>query len=261
MSAYYLTGFFLLLLLVAGYMFLSHSLEKRRVRRQRLVTALRARRNSFKDLATGFPAGFLPKDLTSFLYRTLAETCEQLALLEPKDQQHQEQAAFYNSQLSAAQALDSNQRTRLDNPQLIKEARHLLQELHKFIGLQIKGGQVTQIQAGVYLDQINRLVLQMGVDSHIFNARQAQQAGKNRLAIHHYSLARKLLKGESSGQHFEKQIGQLDAVILKLEEKARAAGEIAAAVPEAKDEQEGMNKEWESFNKESQEWKKKQIYD
>ncbi len=261
MSAYYLTGFFLLLLLVAGYMFLSHSLEKRRVRRQRLITALKARRNSFKDLTTGFPTGFLPKDLSNFLYRSLMETCEQLALLEPQDPQYHEQATFYNSQIAANQQVDATQRIRLDNPQQIREARHLLQELHKFIDIQIKASQISQVQAGVYLDQINRLVLQMGVDSHVFNARQAQQAGKNRLAIHHYNLARKLLKTENSSQNFEKQISQLDAVILKLEEKAREVGELASPSSEEQGDQAGVNKEWEAFDKEGKDWKKKQIYD
>lgn len=260
MSVYYLTGFFLLLLLVAGYMFLSHSLEKRRIRRQRLITALKARRNSFRDLATGFPAGFLPKDLSAFLYKSLIDACEQLAILEPKELQHLEQASFYNTQLNSLQIPEAGTRPRLDNPQQLKEARHLLQELHKFILQQTKLQQITQVQASVYMDQIKRLVLQMSVDGHVFNARQAQQAGKNRLAIHYYSLARKLLASENAGQNFEKQIAQLDAVIAKLEEKALAAGELAK-VEEDENSQAEVNKEWETFNKENEDWKKKQIYD
>ena len=71
---------FLLLILMAGYLFLAHSIEKRRAQRQRLITALRARRNSFRDLTTGFPAGFLSTDLMALLYRALVDCCEQLCV-------------------------------------------------------------------------------------------------------------------------------------------------------------------------------------
>jgi len=262
MSVYYLTGFFLLLLLVAGYMFLTHSLERRRIRRQRLLTALKARRNTFKDLATGFPKGFLSKDLTGFLYRSLIDACEQLVLLEPQNGQYVEEITLYNAQLSAnATSGDDTGRVRIENPGQLKEARTLLQELHKFILQQAKMGLVNPVQAAAYEDQIKRLILQLSVDSHILGARKAQQMGKTRLAIHYFGLARKLLIGEGAGKNFEKQIGQLDGVITKLEEKARAAGELPNEHQPDENDQSGVQKEWDAFNQESESWKKKQIYD
>lgn len=261
MPIQYFAIFFLVLLLIAGYLFLSHSIQQRKIRRQRLVTALRARRNSFIDLATGFPKGFLPQDLSNFLYRSLIDTCEQLSRVEPDDPQHMEQMAFYTAQLNAQQTNEHLPRVRLDNPEQIKEARQLLQELYKFIQQQVALNVVNSIQGEAYTDQIKRLVMQMTVDHHIFNARQSQQIGKIRLAIHYYNLARKLLLSENSSHLFDKQISQLDSVVKALEEKAKAdTSTHSADLDSAQSPQEG-NKEWDKFTEQKADWKKKNLYD
>jgi hypothetical protein len=266
MSAYVIAIIFLALILLAGYLFLSHSIEKRRVQRQRLITALRARRNSFRDLATGFPAGFLSHDLIALLYRALIDCCEQLSRLEPKDPTHAEQLSLYTNLLATQKDNSQQARVRLDNPQQIKEALSLLHELHKFVMQQSALHQINQVQTEVYLDQINRLVLQMSVDGHVFNARQAQQVGKVRLAVHYYTLARKALAAENNGHGFDKQIAQLDSIIAKLQEKADVAPEgvettAAAQAKPAATADGSSSKEWKQFNEENEKWKKKQIYD
>lgn len=266
MSAYVIAAVFLLLILLAGYLFLSHSIEKRRAQRQRLITALRARRNSFRDLATGFPTGFLSNDLTGLLYRAMIDCCEQLSRLEPKDPTHAEQLSLYSNLLAAQKDNQSAQgRVRLDNPQQIKEAHHLLQELYKFVMQQSAMQLINQVQTDAYTDQINRLVLQISVDGHAFNARQAQQVGKTRLAIHHYGLARKALAAENASRGFDKQIAQLDAVIAKLQEKADATPETTntenPTTATQANSADSSNKEWKHFDEENAKWKKKQIYD
>lgn len=245
-------------------MFLSHSIEKRRIRHQRLVTALRARKNSFKELASAFPKGFLTNDLTAYLNKALIDICEQLVRLEPKDPQHAEQLAFYNSQLNNLSTSEHQARVKIENPQQIKEARLLLQELLKFVGQQVQAKQLSAIHGQVYADQIKRLVLQMTVDNHSFSAKQAQQAGKPRLAIHHFNLAKKLLLAENASHLFDKQITQLDAIIQRLEASLGATTNAEtesnpAGTPPITDT--NTNKEWDEFNKENEDWKKKQIYD
>lgn len=266
MSAYVIAVAFLLLILLAGYLFLSHSIEKKRVRRQRLITALRARRNSFRDLATGFPTGFLSSDLTSLLYRSLIDCCEQLSRLEPKDQTHTEQLNLYTNLLSTQKETAQAARVRLDNPKQIKEAQSLLQELHKFVMQQSASKQINQVQTEAYVDQINRLVLQISVDGHIFNARQSQQIGKVKLAVHYYSLARKALSADNAANSFSKQIAQLDAVIAKLQEKAELPPTETTPDSEGSDKPAATtdgsaSKEWKHFDEENDKWKKKQIYD
>jgi hypothetical protein len=266
MSAYVIAIVFLLLILVAGYLFLSHSIEKKRVRRQRLITALRARRNSFRDLATGFPTGFLSGDLTSLLYRSLIDCCEQLSRLEPKDQTHTEQLNLYTNLLSTQKDSTQAARVRLDNPKQIKEAQGLLQELHKFVMQQSASKQINQVQTEAYVDQINRLVLQISVDGHIFNARQSQQIGKVKLAVHYYTLAHKALSAGNTANSFSKQIAQLDAIIAKLQEKAEltpaeTTPDSATANKPATTTDDSASKEWKHFDEENDKWKKKQIYD
>lgn len=266
MSAYLIPAIFLVLIVVAGYLFLSHSIEKRRIQRQRMITALRARRNSFRDLATGFPAGFLSNDLTGLLYRALIDCCEQLTRLEPSDKTHAEQLTLYTNLLSSLKENTQQARVRLDNPQQIKEAHGLLQELYKFVMQQSALKQINQVQTDAYTDQINRMLLQMSVDGHVFNARQAQQAGKIKLAIHFYQLGRKALAAENASHTFDKQIAQLDSVMVKLQEKLDSAGAEKTATPTegqaaTKSAAPDASKEWKQFDEENAKWKKKQIYD
>ncbi len=266
MSAYIIAAIFLLLVALAGYLFLSHSIEKRRIQRQRLITALRARRNSFRDLATGFPTGFLSNDLTALLYRALIDCAEQLSHLEPNDPTHAEQLTLYTNLLSSLKDNTQQTRVRLDNPQQIKEAHSLLQELYKFVMQQFALKKINQVQTDAYTDQINRMLLQMAVDGHVFNARQAQQAGKIKLAIHFYQLGRKALAAENSSHTFDKQIAQLDAMIAKLNEKTTASASDTAVTPDEssstpKASTPDTTKEWKQFDEENAKWKKKQIYD
>ena len=263
MSAYVIATIFLLLILLAGYLFLSRSIEKRRIRRQRLITALRARRNSFRDLATSFPAGFLSGDLSALLYRALIDCNEQLSRLEPKDPSYTEQLNLYTNLLATQKDSAQQARVRLDNPQQIKEAQGLLQELHKFVMQQSAAKLINQVQTDAYVDQINRLVLQISVDGYVFNARQSQQLGKVRLAMHYYTLARKALAAENGGDSFGKQIAQLDAVIAKLQEKANAIPDDTETAPDATPAADDAtaSKEWKQFEEENDKWKKKQIYD
>lgn len=266
MSAYLIPAIFLVLIVIAGYLFLSHSIEKRRIQRQRVITALRARRNSFRDLATGFPTGFLSNDLIALLYRALIDSCEQLTRLEPSDNTHAEQLALYTNLLSSLKENAQQARVRLDNPQQIKEAHGLLQELYKFVMQQSALKQINQVQTDAYTDQINRMLLQMTVDGHVFNARQAQQVGKVKLAIHFYQLGRKALAAENASHTFDKQITQLDSVIAKLQEKLdNVTGEKVATEEEGKETSKtpaaDTNKEWKQFDEENAKWKKKQIYD
>lgn len=257
----YIAAFVLLLVIaLAGYSFLSHSIEKRRIRHQRLVTALRARRNTFRDLVTGFPGGFLSNDLMALLYRSLIDCCDQLSRLEPKDKTHTDQLAHYTEQLNGLKDQSQQPRVRLENPQQIREARHLLQELLKHVVQQGQLKQLNAVQTAAYVDQIKRLALQTSVDAHIANAKQAQATGKIRLAIHHYGLARKTLLTENISRAYDKQIEQLENLVKKLEEKA---AELAAGNKDKNALESSLpNKEWDNLKPiKKDEWKLKQDYD
>jgi hypothetical protein len=260
----YIYGVALVLLLViafAGYSFLNHSIEKRRIRKQRIVTALRARRSVFRDLATGFPIGFLSKDLMALLYRSIIDCCDQLTRIEPEDSSHQDQLAHYTTQLNELHNQEPSARVRLENPQHIREARQLLQELLKFVVQQSAQKLLNPVQAEAYTDQIKRLMMQITVDGHIFNAKQSQAVGKIRLAIHHYGLAKKTMASENLSHSFDKQIAQLDLLIKKLEEKAAALpGNTETG---STSQQPLANKEWDKLKpaEKKQDWQIKNLYE
>jgi len=81
-----------------------------------------------------------------------------------------------------------------------------------------------------------------------------------RLAIHYFSLAKKLLTAENASRAYDKQIAQLDAITSKLEEKAQIHGEPEVAV-QTPTTGEPAAKEWDNFTTPEDAWKKKQIYD
>lgn len=264
MSIYIVSGIIALLILLVGYAFIAHALEKRRVQRLRLLNALKGRERNFKYMITGLPANFLPAELSSLIYRALIETCEQLAKLEPKEPYHRADASQYTAQMSTLNQAPGTPRVRLENPTQIKEVREQLQELFRFVAQQEHQQQINKVQAAAYGDQIKRLALQISVDNYVMQARLAQQQSKRRLAVHFYSLARKQLSGANANHNYDKQIAQLQTIITKLEEAPEAQSEQSeqskSTAKITNKEQGPISKEWEQFGEED-EWKKKQVYD
>lgn len=260
MSIYIVSGIVILLITLVSYAFISHALEKRRVQRQRLLAALRIRERNFKYMVTGLPPHFLTHDLHTLAYRTLIETCEQLAKLDPREPTHQADVNIYSAQLNSLKQAPYKQRARLENPAQIKEVRQHLQELYRLVAQQEARKLINEVQAAAYGDQIKRLVLQISVDGYVIQAKQAQQMGKPRLAIHFFMLARKLFTSENANHSYDKQIAQLEAAINKLEETATTKGlKDETIVASERRDASAINKEWEQFG--DDEWKKKQLYD
>jgi len=249
-----------LLSALACYAFISQSIEKKRVQKQRILMTLKTKHRNLAHLINGFPPNFLTADLLSLIYRALIDTSEQLSKIEPKEQRHLDDITLFTNQLNSLPKNNVAQRPRIDNPQQMKDIRQHLQELQHFLVQQETLKVINKIQFGAYTDQAKRLSLQMSVDAYLYHGKQAQQNGKLRLAIHFFTLAKKLLTAENATRAYDKQIAQLDGVIGKLEEKAQATGEItdpaqnsAASTP--------ASKEWENFSPPDEDWKKKPIYD
>lgn len=257
MSIYIVASILALIIALASYIFISQSIEKKRVQRQRVHMALQTKRRNFVHMINGFPPGFLTSDLLSLIYRALIDSCEQLRLLDPKDQQHQDDVTLFTNQMAALPKSAPAQRVRFDNPQQMKDVRQNLQELQRFVVQQESARIINKVQADSYIDQIKRVNLQMGVDSYIYLAKQAQQIGKLKLALHYFGLAKKLLVSENASRAYDKQISQLDLLICKLEEQAQVQKE-----PETGEQDPAASeKEWESFATPEDSWKKKQMYD
>jgi hypothetical protein len=259
MSIFIVVIIVVLLIALAAYAFISQAIEKKRVQKQRILMALKTKQRNFVHLINGFPPNFLTADLLGLVYRALIETCEQLSKVEPKAQRHLDDITLYTNQLDALPKNNTPQRPKIENPQVMKEIRQHLQELQHLVVQQEAGKIINKAQSGAYIDQIKRLALQMSVDAHLYQGKQAQQAGKLRLAIHFFTLAKKMLTSENASLTYDKQIAQLDSILHKLEEKAQTTNEPNEAAQAT--QQPDSAKEWENFTPSTDNWKKKQIYD
>jgi hypothetical protein len=257
----FLVAIVVLLSALACYAFISQSIEKKRVQKQRILMTLKTKQRNLVYLINGFPPNFLTSELLSLMYRAIIDTCEQLSKIEPKEQRHLDDITLYTNQLDTVPKTNNTQRVRVDNPQAMKEIRQHLQELQHFLTQQEASKVINKVQFGAYMDQIKRLSLQMAVDAYLYHAKQAQQAGKLRLAIHYFTLAKKLLIAENTTRGYDKQIAQLEEITNKLEEKAQLTGEAQTAAVNTTPE-DPTAKEWDQFTPpDDSAWKKKQIYD
>ena len=260
MSIYIVITIIVLLSALACYAFISQAIEKKRIQKQRILMTLKTKQRNFVHLINGFPPNFLTNDLLALMYRALIDACEQLSKIEPKDPRHLDDVTLYTNQLNALPKNNTVQRARVDNPQAMKDIRQHLQELQHFLTQQEATKTINKVQFVAYTDQVNRLALQMSVDAYLFQAKQAQQIGKLRLAIHYFLLAKKTLTTENATRTYDKQIAQLDDIIAKLEEKAQIRGDTPEAAP-SPTPNDPNSKEWENFAPPDEKWKKKQIYD
>jgi hypothetical protein len=260
MSIYIVIAIIALLSALACYAFISQAIEKKRVQKQRILMTLKTKQRNLVHLISGFPPNFLTNDLLGLMYRALIDACEQLSKIEPKDPRHLDDVTLYTNQRDALPKNNTAQRVRVDNPQAMKDIRQHLQELQHFLAQQEATKTINKVQFTAYIDQINRLALQMSVDAYLFQAKQAQQIGKLRLAIHFFLLAKKALTTENLTHTYDKQITQLDEIIGKLEEKAQIRGEVPEAASSTAPG-DPTSKEWENFAPPDDKWKKKQIYD
>ncbi len=252
-----------LLVALLAYAFVSQTMERKRKQRKRMLAALKLRVKDFKYMLSGFPPDFLSKDLSALVHRCLIEVLEQLVGLEPSNKAYVDELALFSKQLEEAKRKPKKEsRTKLTNPQQVKEVKSMLQSLHNFIGLQQQRGNLSTAQFKQYESQIKQLVVQITVDSYILNAKQAQGSNKGRLAIHYYTLAKKLLAKESGGADYQKQIQKLNTVIDELEKELAVQEPEYEVDKDAEATREQASSEWDEFNKEPEDpWKKKSVYD
>ena len=253
-----------IIVLLAGlvcYAFISQTMSQKRQQRERLLMALKSRVRNFKFMLNGFPTGFLPKELTLLVQRSLLQLLEQLVKLEPGNGTHKEDLQVITQQIAEAQRQppQRHQPVTVDNPQKTREIKTSLEELYKFI-FHLEGKKnLTKAQADVHRGMIRHLVLQLAVDTYAAHGRIAREKGKLRLAIHYFDLAQKLMTKERTAGNFDARIAQMRASIHDLEDRLHNETNEAAEVAKDEGDQTTVNSEWDKFTQEN--WKKKQIYD
>ncbi len=248
---------------LVSYAFVQQTVQTKRDQRIRLTSALKSRSRSFKFMLSGFPEGFLTKELKILVQRSLADVSEQLSKLDPNDPAHLQDLQIVNSQMSETQRQPpTSTPPTLDNPQQIKDVRACLEELHKYVYKLEAKQTIPRNQAQVFSNQIKALSLQVAVDGHVLNGNQARQAGKTKLAIHYFDLAQNLILRESKSDVMKKRLDQIKAIVEKLKERLSDEEQATPISAEEQDQAEEVQGEWDKFSSDQEDiWKKKNVYD
>ena len=257
-----ITAIIVLLAVLVCYAFVAQTVAQKRQQRERLSNALKTRVRNFKFMLNNLPAGFLPKELTLLIQRSLIQVLEQLVKLDTKDGNHAQDLKIVAQQMAETQRQppQSSASPPLDNPQKAQEVKACLEELYKFI-FQLEGKKgMTRPQANVYRNMIKQLVLQLTVDGYVLHGRIAKEKEKFRLAAHYFDLALKLMQREGNNGQFDGRIKQLQNLIAELQNLDGGGPLEAEAEIEEDNGKENINEQWDKFEKEAN-WKKKQIYD
>ena len=255
-----ITSIIVLLAALVCYAFIAQTISHKKQQRERLLTALKTRVRNFKYMLNGFPAGFLPKELTLLVQRSLMQLLEQLTKLEPNAKHGEDlQAVAHLMAETQRQPQAAAPPNAIDNPQKAREIKLCLEELYKFV-FHLEGKRnVTRAQADVYRSMIRNQVLHLTVDSYVLHGRIAREKDKPRLAIHYFDLALKLMLKERASGQFDARIPQLRSQMADLE--SRVTNEAPKATePREETTDQAVSQEWDKFAQE-QSWKKKQVYD
>ncbi len=259
-----ISAIIVLLAVMVCYALVAQTINKKRQQRLLLLNALKTKLRNFKFMITAFPKGFLTPDLNLLIHRCLIDTCEQLTQLVPEDNQYMQDLKLYQGKMEELKrSPQKHARIKFDNPKTATETRKYLEELFKVVHQLYRRRSINKEHLDLYTGQIKNLVLQLSVDTYVLHARQAHQAGKARMAVHYYGLARKLLVRENARQQFQSQIVELDQTLAELNAQlAQQQGKDPQSEDaEAQREGKPVNKEWEQFGQDDESWKKRKIYD
>lgn len=251
-----------LLGVLVSYAFVQQTVQSRREKRARLLTALKARSRSFQYMLNGFPPGFLTKELTHLVQKSLAEVSDQLSKLEPENPEHLQILQDMSARMAESNRGGEDMKaSTLENPAQIKEVRACLEELHKYV-FRLEGkGTIKRDQAQVYRGQIRNMVLRLSVDSYWLHGNQARQAGKTKLAIHYFDLAKNLIIKENQQGAFRNKLEQLEEGLRMMKERLAEEGVPSPGTPMQGGDGDVQN-EWDKFTENQQtDWRKKNVYD
>lgn len=257
-----ITGIIIILCVLVCYAFVFQTIQNKRQKRARLLSALQARARTFKYMLSGFPANFLSKDLTLLVYRSLIEVCEQLVRLDPNEASYAQDLQSYSNQMLEVQKQTRPSATpRIDSPQQIKEIKMCLEELHKFLYQLEAKNVLPKKQADSFRNQIKFLVLQVTVDNYTINGRKAMHADKKPLSLHYFNLALNLIVREGKTFQFQEKAEELKAIIAELEKEVTNERVQVPISDQEQAEQAEVEEEWDKFSDQEDNWKKKNVYD
>ena len=265
---YIIAGTLCLISLLVCYVFIRQTIVKKQKEKARLNRALAKRAKFLQQMLESFPQGFLPRDLSVLLLRSIVDTFEQLTKLTPDESQYIDQFKLYTTMLEETIKAGNKEEQApvgIDNSNQITEIRQSLNQLGRFIQSWVKRGSISQKQYGLYKAQIKKLAVQVMVDNYMIAANQAVETEKLKLGIHYYTLAKNLITEEGLTTLKRKELMQiaekLPSLQATLESEIQQRAQDTVAETASNGDMEGQqSNQWTEFEEDS-DWKKKNIYD
>ncbi|MCE2028577.1 hypothetical protein [Sessilibacter corallicola] len=254
-SVYIASGIIIVLIIVLCYAFMIQTVAKKREQQQRMIQILEQRIKNFSVLISGFPQGYLPKELNLLIYQQLIDATNQLIQLNSKETRYREELEIYSREHAEIQRRPpSTKRVKLNSPKQSKEVKQYLTELNKFVHRLHKRSKLSSSEFDNYTAQIKQLVLFIAVDNYSAHAQAAESSDKPRMALHYYTLAKNLLTKEVKDKSMKTQVDALNQHIERLQK-------LTSVPEETEAEADSDNGNWDQFNSDGDAWKKKAIYD
>lgn len=233
-------------------------MKERHKQKERLRRALEKHTKELLKMVSAFPNDFLPKDILIFIYGCIITDYEQLSKLCPNNQQHIDAIKCHaTTREDIVRKTEDTQYAELKNISQINESHQYIHLLRHFLQKSLKRHNITTIQHDHYNQLINELTTQLTVNNHTLSAKNACEIKKNKLAIHHYELAKQLLLQETPRAYKE----SIQIINTKMEPLLEIVANEEIEQQNADDERnKDATNEWDSFEADSG-WKKKNIYD
>lgn len=257
-----IVGIVLFMAALIIYAAITQTVQRRNEQRKRLLSALLGRSRTFKFMLRGFPQGFLSKELTSLVHRSLADVSEQLTKLQPDEPTHVQDLQLATLSLSKSGSQSGPHiPPKLESHQQIKEVKACLEELNKFIVRLQEKNAITANQAASYRAEITQLVVQLSVDGYELHAEKAASMDKIKLAHHYCETALNLLSREGKAGHLQKRGQKLQERLKELADTLAKEDPSKGASEDELNEQQEISAEWDKMQTGDDLWKKKNVYD
>ena len=244
--------------LAVGVLYFAQMRERARIERVRKISNLAERYRRLQSLLSDLPPQYLSNDLRVMVAERSVETLKELIPLK-RDAQLAEQLKADQEQLT--QLRNSNTKfppKPIRDENEAKEVRKLLQTLYKFVQGQHKRRLLDATTAKKHLEQITFFACQSRADVLVARAEAANKGGKPRVAIHNYHTAIAAYKPVMNHPAAVNVIAGYKQRITALDQIADAQNKRVKEQAQAKLE---ANKEWDTFLKDDDTWKKKNQYD
>ncbi len=229
--------------------------EHMRYEKQRRFNNLQNRHRRMHMLLTELPPQYLNKELRIMILERALETLGEIKALQLDPKISEKITADTHLLQKVRASTDKPQVVNITDPVKAREARKLLEILHRFIATQKKAGKIDSATAHKYLEYVTYLACRSKADYFVARAEESKKAGKLRVAIHNYLNAVQEMSPVKNNPLCVKSIASYRHKIQELE--IMASGDQGPKPPDP----EKLNKEWSAFGDTDDKWKKKNAYD